>query len=219
MNPIPALRQFLLLLLLLLPLAGQRLNAQRQVTAQEQARIIAQVEEASRQKNSMQCDFSQVKTMKLLSRDMLSSGTLSFVRPDRLRWQYTRPYDYTFVLNGSKVGIRSAQTGGGMNVQNEKMFSQIAHVILQCITGGNLRSTSDFDLELFEAADHTYFARLHPRKKELRQIYSLLELYFNPSLTMVTRVQMVERSGDVTVVSMTNVKDNIALDETLFSLP
>lgn len=205
-----------LVLCLLIALASIGAQAQTRLTGSRQEQVIAKVEQAVQAQKSMQCQFTQVKSMKLLKRDMESSGVMYFNRPDQLRWQYSKPYDYTFVLNGEKVGIQTAKSA--MNVQNEKMFSQIAHVILNCITGGNLRSTSDFELELFEQQG-TCFARLHPKKKELKQIYSLIEIHFNATLTMVDHVRMEEKTGDVTLITLHDVKSNVPIDPKLFAVP
>ena len=185
----------------------------------------------------MQCDFTQTKRMKLLSKDMQSKGVMYFKRPDKLRWQYTSPYDYTFILNGDKVHLKSAHSTQNINVQGNKMFRQITSIILNSITGAGLQSTSDFNVELYQIPAETpiperssptrslsrspispsgYFAKLYPKKKEVRQVYNVIEIYFNQSLTMVSSVKMIEKTGDVTQVNLTNVKPNAVVNEKLF---
>ena len=85
-----------------LPMMGQT-----KLTAEQQKQIVEKIDKASSAMKTMQCDFTQTKRMKMLSKDMQSKGVMYFKRPDKLRWQYTSPYDYTFIMNGDKVQIKS----------------------------------------------------------------------------------------------------------------
>lgn len=192
-------------------------TAQTKLTAVEQQMIIKKVESASQTMKSMQCDFTQTKTMKLLKKDMQSKGVMFFQRPDRLRWQYIAPYDYTFILDGDKVHLRSQRSSQQINVQQNKVFRQITSIILNSITAGSLKSNADFSVELYKQ-DTSYYARLLPKKKELKQIYRWIEIYFNPRLTMVSSVKMLEKTGDVTTVKLQNVKTNIKIDAQQFKV-
>ena len=191
--------------------------SQTKLTAEQQKDILEKVDKSASAASSMQCDFTQTKKMKLLSKEMLSKGVMYFKRPDKLRWQYTTPYDYTFILNGDKVQLKSAKSTKNIDIQGNKMFRQISNIILNSVTGGNLKSSSDFNVEVYKSVEG-YFARMYPKKKELKQIYQAIEIYFNPSLTMISTVKMIEKTGDVTIVKLTNSKTGVAIDEKLFKV-
>ena len=189
---------------------------QTKLTSQQQQQILDRIEKSSSATTSMQCDFTQTKRMKLLKKEMTSKGVMYFKKNDKLRWQYTSPYDYIFILNGDKVRIKSAKSTKDIDVQKNKMFRQITGIILNSITGGGLKKTSDFQVELYKSDKH-YFAKLYPKKKELKQIYQTIEIHFNPTLTMVDSVVMLEKTGDSTVVKLTGVKINVSINEKMFS--
>ena len=191
--------------------------SQTKLTAEQQKEILEKVDKSASAASSMQCDFTQTKSMKLLSKEMQSKGVMYFKRPDKLRWQYTSPYDYTFILNGDKVQLKSAKSTKNIDVQGNKMFRQISNIILNSVTGGNLKSTSDFSVEVYKSAEG-YFAKLYPKKKELKQIYQAIEIYFNPTLTMISNVKMIEKTGDVTIVRLSNTKTGVAINEKLFKI-
>ncbi len=203
------------IVLSIVALAVMGINAQTRLNADQQKQIIEKIDKTAAKMKAMQCDFSQEKSMKLLSKKMISAGVMYFKHPDKLRWQYTTPYDYTFIMNGDKVQLKSTKSTQNINVQNNKMFKQITNIILNTVTGGNLKSNADFTVELYQDGK-SYFARLYPKKKELKQIYKQIEIHFNPELTMVSSVKMEEKTGDVTTVTLKNVKTNIAIDETKF---
>ena len=194
-----------------LPMMGQT-----KLTAEQQKQIVEKIDKASSAMKTMQCDFTQTKRMKMLSKDMQSKGVMYFKRPDKLRWQYTSPYDYTFIMNGDKVQIKSMKSTKNIDVQQNKMFRQITNIILSSITGGTLRTSGDFTVELWQQ-DKSYFVKLYPKKKELKQLYQYLEIWFDPALTKVSTVKMMEKTGDMTIVNLLNTKYGVTINEKMFA--
>ena len=211
------MKQILLFLLLFSCSSLLPVSAQTKLTPEQQKEIIQKIDKSASAMTAMQCQFTQTKSMKLLSREMKSEGVMYFKKPDKLRWQYTSPYDYTFILNGDKVRIKSTKSTQDINVQGNKMFRQITSIILNSITGDGLKSTSDFGVEMYKS-DKGYFAKLYPKKKEVKQIYNVIEIHFDTALTMVNMVKMEEKTGDVTLVRLNNIKTNAPVNETLFDI-
>ena len=191
--------------------------SQTKLTAEQQKEIVAKIDKSASAMTQMQCEFTQTKSMKLLSKEMQSKGVMYLKKPSKLRWQYTSPYDYTFIMNGDKVQIKSTKSTKNIDVQGNKIFRQITNIILNSVTGGTLKNSSDFTVEVYKT-DAGYYAKLLPKKKELKQLYQYMEIWFNPALTMVSSVKMVEKTGDVTVVKLTNTKIGVAIDEKLFAI-
>lgn len=206
-----------LLFILLAMMSSWPLLGQTKLTAEQQKQIIEKIDQTASAMKGMQCDFVQTKRMKLLSKEMQSKGIMYFKRPNKLRWQYIAPYDYTFILNDDKVQIKSSKSTKNIDVQGNKMFRQITNIILNSVTGGSLKSSSDFNVEVYKK-DNTYFAKLFPKKKELKQLYQVIEIYFDSALTIVNSVRMVEKTGDETRVNLINTKLNIAVDDKMFAV-
>jgi len=209
------MKKYVLLSLLLA--FSSSMFSQTKLSLEQQKQIIDRIDKAASGMKSMQCDFVQTKSMKLLKRDMQSKGVMYFKQPNLLRWQYTSPYDYIFILNNNKVGISSVKSSKTIDVQKNKMFRQITNIILKSITGGGLKSSTDFQIEIYNSSTG-YFAKMYPKKKEVKQIYDVIEIYFNQELTMVSGVKMYEKTGDVTMVSLDNVRYNLSINEELFKI-
>lgn len=207
-------RTFLILLSCLLSLG---LSAQTKLSDAQRDQVIAKIDKASSKMTSMQCDFTQTKTMKMLSKKMESTGVMYFKRPDKLRWEFKSPYTYIFAMNGDKVSMKSSKSTQNIDVKQNKMFRQITDIIINCITGEGMKNQSYFQMEMYQQ-DGAYFARLIPKRKELKQMYKTIELYFNPEFTNVASVRMEEKTGDVTVIKMSNTKQNITINESLFTV-
>ena len=205
------------LVLYLMCLSALTLMGQTKLTSEQEKQVLAKMEQSSNALHSLQCDFVQSKRMKILSKEMQSKGILYFKKPDKIRWQYTTPYDYTFVMNGDKVQIKSAKSTKNIDIQGNKIFRQITTIILNTVTGGGIKNSADFDVTLFRQGD-AYFAKMLPKKKEVKQVYAAIEVYFNPALPMVERIKMIEKSGEYTVVKLLSPKMNTTINESIFKV-
>ena len=192
-------------------------KGQTRLTSEQEKQVMAKMDQSSKALHSLQCDFIQTKRMKILSKEMQSKGVLYFKKPDKIRWQYTTPYDYTFIMNGDKVQIKSVKSTKNIDIQGNKIFRQITTLILNTVTGEGIRNSADFNVEFFKSNDG-YFVKMLPKKKEVKQIYSAIEVYFNPALTMVESIKMIEKSGEFTVVKLISPKLNSTINESLFKI-
>lgn len=203
-----------MIIVLLLTLS---LSAQTAVSEAQKKQIISKVDKAASALRTMQCHFVQVKKVALMSSTMKSEGTMYFSRPSKLRWQYMSPYDYTFILNNGKAYMKSAKATTTIDVNKNKMFRQVVDVIMNCMIGGELANTSYFKVQVYKSGK-SYYACLTPQKKELKQLYSLIMLYFNSQLTMVDKVEMTEKSGDKTTISLSNIAINKTINDKVYSV-
>ena len=203
--------------ILLTCLSALSVMGQTKLTSEQEKQVLAKMDQSSKALRSLQCDFIQSKRMKILSKEMQSKGILYFKKPDKIRWQYTSPYDYTFIMNGDKVQIKSAKSTKNIDVQGNKIFRQITTIILNTVTGAGIMNSADFNVELYKSGD-IYFAKMQPKKKEVKQVYSSIEVYFNSALTMVDTIKMIEKSGEHTVIKLVAPKINAAMSESVFKV-
>ena len=203
--------------ILLTCLSALSVMGQTKLTSEQEKQVLAKMDQSSKALRSLQCDFIQSKRMKILSKEMQSKGILYFKKPDKIRWQYTSPYDYTFIMNGDKVQIKSAKSTKNIDVQGNKIFRQITTIILNTVTGAGSMNSADFNVELYKSGD-IYFAKMQPKKKEVKQVYSSIEVYFNSALTMVDTIKMIEKSGEHTVIKLVAPKINAAMNESVFKV-
>ena len=83
-------------------------------------------------------------------------------------------------------------------------------------TGKSLSNSSDFKVRMF-TGDGEWMAELTPVKKEMKQMFKVIKLYFNVKRGIVSTVEMVE-SGDNTVIELNNVQINKPVNESCFSV-
>lgn len=163
----------------------------------------------------MQCDFVQTKYLRMLNDKMVSTGKMYYQQSDKLRWEYTSPYTYAFVLNGSKVLISKGSRSDVINVNQSKFFKEIARIMMNSVVGKALNDKRDFKVSI-SATSSEYVATLIPQQKQLQQMFQKIILHFNRQQAMVAKVELIEKRGDRTVIEMKHVKVNSPINAKTF---
>ena len=52
----------------------------------------------------------------------------------------------------------------------------------------------------------------------MEQFFSRVRLHFDPDRQLVTRVEMIEKNGDRTVIDLKNLKTDATIDENVFAV-
>ena len=203
-----------ILLLMLLLCSATMGMAQQKV---DQAQVIRQINSVASAMKSMQCDFVQTKQIKLLNDKMVSKGKMYYQQTNKLRWEYTSPYAYTFVLNGSKVLINKGNRSDVINVGQSKLFGEIARIMMNSVVGKCLTDTKDFKASITGTATE-YVATLYPQQKQMKQMFQKVVLHFGRKQATVSKVELVEKKGDTTVIELKNVKTNAAVNASVFNI-
>ena len=153
----------------------------------------------------------------MLNDKMVSRGKMFYQQSNKLRWEYTSPYTYTFVLNGSKVLISKGKRNDVINVNQSKFFKEIARIMMNSVVGKCLTDSKDFKVSLAGTSTE-YVATLYPQQKQMKQMFQKIILYFNKQKSTVSRVELIEKKGDRTVIELKNVKTNAPVNAKVFSV-
>ena len=176
--------------------------------AQNNQKIIDHINQVAHSLKSMQADFVQTKTMKMLGDKMVSNGKMYY---------HTTPYSYTFILNGDKVLLKKGTRKDVIDVNKNKVFKEIARIMMSSMVGTCLTEKKDFSVSVAET-DKTYTATLIPQKKEMKQMYTKIVLTFTKKTSMISRVVMYEKNGDNTEIVLKNVVTNKAISPSYFAI-
>lgn len=196
------------LCLCLLNLSAQKIN---------EAKVKQQINAVASKMKTMQCDFVQTKYLKMLNDKMVSRGKMYYQQSNKLRWEYTSPYTYTFVLNGSKVLISKGKRSDVINVNQSKFFKEIARIMMNSVVGKCLTDSKDFKVSL-TGASAEYVATLYPQQKQMKQMFQKIILHFNKQKSTVSKVELIEKKGDRTIIELKNVKINAPINAKVFGI-
>lgn len=208
-------KYILLIMILFISLPG---ICDTSLSTARQSEIIASINKVSSGMKSMTCDFVQTKYLSMLSNKMVSEGNMNFKNPDKFRWEYTKPYQYLFIFNGTKVYVGNKSKNDVIDINRNKMFKEIARIMMYTVTGKALSSTNDFTT-IIQDSGSFWKVSLTPKKKELKSMFSKVELMFGKSNYMISEINIYEKNNDRTNIKLKNIRTNNAVNEKLFAFP
>jgi outer membrane lipoprotein carrier protein len=186
------------------------LGAQKLVsaTSEQQQLMLEKIAASSAEMKSLICDFEQVKELSILNEKMVSKGKMYYRNDNCLRWEYSAPYLYTFVLNDKKI-MMQAEAGkkSVIDVKSSKFFQEIIKVMMQGINGTGLKDIKSFTVSYFWS-ENQWRVHLIPLQKEMKKMFSTIKLTFNVKDYTVDKVEMEEQNGDVTTILLSGKQHN-----------
>jgi hypothetical protein len=183
--------------------------------------LLARIAKARTQVRTLQGPFTQTRTIGLLATDVRSTGTLTLVRPDRLRWSLAPPDDVTFWIGPEGLAYRSAHGQGRLPATSARMAGALQD--LHDLLGGDIARLGErWSLTLLrddatgaeiEALPLAVDASAGP------SVGRRLRFALAPDLVRPTRVLIVEGEHDRTVIEFGDLAVNAPVDESSMRPP
>ena len=205
-----------LIIILLLGWCGFAMAQSAQpLSEKESAEIEAQLTEAALSMQTLQCRFVQEKTSSMLAEPTVAEGTMHYAAPDRMRWEYTRPYAFALVVNGERIVKVTDGKAEVVDGKSNRMYQGIVSIIMGSASGKKLFDTSVFDVVLYD--ENAYWrAEMTPKRRDMKRMFSQLVFRFDKKTKSISRVEFKEASGDVTSIRFEEFKLNEAIGEDCF---
>jgi outer membrane lipoprotein-sorting protein len=165
---------------------------------------------------AIKSDFTQEKNLAMLSEKIVSKGQFWFKKDNRLRMEYTTPYKYLMILNGGNMYIKDDKKESTVSLKSNKVFQQINKIILDCVQG-NIFNNTDFTASGFEN-NTTYKVALVPVAKALKDFFKSINITMDKKDFSVTAIEMIENSGDNTILHFNNKELNTTVPDALFTV-
>ena len=182
----------------------------KKATPEQAKKMVETVNKATATVKGIQCDFTQVRHSAMLKEKQTSKGKMSFSGKN-LKWEYTEPNKFALTVkeeNGQQqVYIQQDGKTKKADAQIGQLFKGIAQIVTGSVTGTALSDNGDFSVEMYTQGEQ-WVAKLTPKQAKLKKMFSSIFLYFNDKHNAVTKVEMKEANGDVTVITFTNMKLN-----------
>lgn len=177
---------------------------------------IQEISNAASAIKTLQCDFVQTKSLKILGDKIVSKGKMYCSQPNQLRWEYVSPYSYIFILNNNIVFLKKVNRSDVIDVNQNKMFKEIARIMINSVLGKSLTDKKDFKVNV-TGNSQQYTATLMPLKKDMKQMFTKIVLHYDVNASMVKKVDLFEKNGDNTIIELVNIKKNSQINESLYT--
>ena len=205
------------ILLVLFVLLGVSVWAQNEkpLTEIESQKVVAELTEAAVSMQTLQCRFMQEKISSMLAEPTVAEGTMHYAAPDRLRWEYTKPYAFALVVNGERIVKVTDGKAEVVDGKSNRMYQGIVSIIMGSASGKKLFDTSVFDVVMFD--DNEFWrAEMTPKRRDMKRMFSQLVFRFDKKTKGISRVEFKEAGGDITSIRFEDIKQNEAIGEGKF---
>lgn len=172
--------------------------------------------ESARATNSIQCDFVQDKNLSMMDDKIVSTGKFWFKRENKVRMEYQKPTYYMLVINGNDVKTKDGQKENKVSAKSNKVFEQVNKMMIDCVQGTAL-DNKNFTTRLFEGPQ-AYLVEMTPVVKNLQSIFKNINLTVDKKDHSVIKIDMIEQSGDNTLISFLHKQVNVNIPDALFSV-
>lgn len=166
---------------------------------------------------TLESSFVQWKYMSVLTEPSKSNGYFCFKNPGKVRWEYIDPFKYLVVINNDRLYMKDDKKIKSFEMTSSKSFVALSSGLGKLLQGDIYGKQSEFNCKYFEN-DLSYKVVLLPLTKDLKKVFKGIQLYFDKKLFSVSRVVMIELSGDKTEIEFTGRKINEGVDDAKFSI-
>ncbi|MEO6230628.1 MAG: outer membrane lipoprotein carrier protein LolA [Ferruginibacter sp.] len=171
---------------------------------------------ATQKTATIKSNFVQEKELSMLAEKIVSKGMFWFKKNNMVRMEYTQPFKYLMILNNDKVYVKDAQKETKVSAGSNKLFRQINDIMIDCMQGTTLNN-ADFKTRIFENKT-TYLVELVPVVKGLKELLKHINVVVDKKDYSVNSIEMLELSGDNTVIRFVNKELNANIQDALFTI-
>jgi outer membrane lipoprotein-sorting protein len=166
---------------------------------------------------TIQSSFIQEKHLSFLTENIISKGEFYFKNPNKLRWEYSEPFNYIIVINDKNILIKDDDKISSFDSESNKMFSEINNMMIGTIQGSLFTDNDRFNVEYFENSEQ-YLLELDPKLPEMKSMLKTIKIFIDKSDISVAKIKMIESSDDYTSIDFKNRKLNHKISTDKFKL-
>ncbi|WP_251808616.1 outer membrane lipoprotein carrier protein LolA [Arenibacter sp. H213] len=165
--------------------------------------------------NTIQSEFVQYKHMDFLTNDIITEGSMAFKTPNKVKWEYTKPFKYSVIFMEDQLLINDGGTKSNVDLGNSTLFKKLNQLIVNSVKG-NLFNDADFKTSYFHDMDYNKVV-FTPKDEKIKKYIASFILIFDKDQGYVKEVKMVEPSNDFTRIVFKNRMINKPLADEVFS--
>jgi outer membrane lipoprotein-sorting protein len=185
--------------------------------AADSSDLVARIQEHYDGVHSLRADFLQETSSRATSLRTTAHGTLYYLRPRSMRWDYQQPQQQ-FVISGKGAWLYVPEEKTIYVYQVDKIIR--SPVVLNFFSGlSQLRET----FQISQLPDEVGPPRRHrlellPRDDEMKSQVSKVMLWIEPETLRVVRIQTIDPLGNTNEIILSNFQMNVPISPSLFTM-
>lgn len=176
--------------------------------------FLAEIQAASDQVHSFSSAFTQERRLALFTEPVIFHGSLTVVRPDRLRWEFTSPVPSVLIFRGEQ-GIRCTDKAAPahFDLGSDPIMRTVAEQLWLWLGGDYSKLNAMYRME--KVGDSSL--RITPKEQAMLDYISSITITFSKTSRQPEKVEIVDPGGDTTVMHFHAYVLNGNVSDTLFS--
>jgi outer membrane lipoprotein-sorting protein len=166
---------------------------------------------------TLTASFVETTSSTLLTKPLVSSGTLAVVRPSRIVLRYTQPDGRIILIDGDTMTISwpSRHVRESRDIADSQ---KRIHKYFVNSSADELRRHFTIIARLAEDRPGTYLVTMVPKRKQILEGLSRLELWVDRTTAVMAAMKMSFPNGDTKLMTFSDVKPNAPIDPSTFSV-
>lgn len=165
--------------------------------------------------STISADFVQKKSMKILSKPLVSEGKFYFAAPDSIRWEYSKPLKS--VVISAKGNTKRYIASGGKMVEDKTGGAQAMKIVLDEVAGwmsGKFDSNPSYTATLQEGLNTVI--TMTPVGKSMAGMIEKIEITVSRKDASIKSVRIIESANAETLIEFTHVVVNKKITPSVF---
>lgn len=177
--------------------------------------FLQEIQAASDQVRSFSSTFVQERKLALFTEPVVFHGSLTVVRPNRLRWEFTSPVPSVLIFNGER-GMRCNADAppASFDLGSDPIMKSVAEQLWLWLGGDYSRLESLYRMEK-SGPDSL---KITPKEEGMAKFISTITITFDTTNRQPEKVEIAEPGGDATVITFQSYVLNSNTPEVLFTV-
>lgn len=175
--------------------------------------LLGEIRQATASVTAFRSQFVQERRLSLFAEPVIFHGSLTVVRPDQLRWEFTKPVPSALIFNG-RSGLRCNDQAppSRFDLDTDPIMRTVAEQLWLWL-GGDYSKLGD-GYQLQSEGDSLI---IRPKDEKTREYVEKITITFNRHTLQPERVAIDEPGGDATLLRFTATDQDGDVDPALFT--
>lgn len=169
--------------------------------------VIKRVQAHQKKTTTLQADFTQEKTLALLSKPEVSTGRFTYQKPNNVLWTYDAPKRVTMLIANGMMTTYYPDLNKAEQIEVKRYQDRIFKYM--GASGALDELATYFNFTFSNRADQPAFVLdLDPKTKSIAKRVRHIRIWIDKKTYLTTKFEYTEGDGDITRYEFTNVKIN-----------
>jgi len=188
--------------------AGSAQEARERLEGEKLEAALGDVAKARKGVKTMRADFTQERKLTLLATSVKSTGRLSFVAPDRLRWELSPPDDVVYWIGPEGLSYRTRSSSATVPSGGANLAKTLGD--LRALLGGDLASLKE--RYVLGGSRGPNDLEITGQAKDPKASVKEFSIVLDKTLTLPVKARLLEGKKDSIEILFSNAAVNVTID-------